>query len=420
MPIHRAPVVLAFALDGVLQAAAVLPQIDPLAETVNRVGEQQLLAVIQRFGSRLQGLEFILQCLPAGEVGILVLEPLGGGRQQWRELVHKLGGAPFQGVKRIVEGIDHWQQVNHPSAQFLGVAHRLRTRAFVGQLADHQLQGVEGSNHRCPQRADLFRLHVAAEEAQAVGRCIGKPFAHRIIEHRRQAPGPEHGTDHCRHGDAQKDFFGPRFGHVPHPQRVVHHRQGDQRQGVTGEHQGVVVGRAQMQGQKQQRPGPQCNHHHQHVGALHEHRHEQNRRSSADKGADRPVQRLGTGRTEKRTGNDVHRSHRPIRTRHLHEQGDVQRDHRCGEGADSVEPVPRRGHAREKSAQELATDGGVAASNALSTRSVASRSLWSMPSRTSWRKRTSSTSTACTSSRPVSVRLRHLARRSCASSVRQT
>ncbi|MNI16918.1 hypothetical protein D3C73_702690 [compost metagenome] len=420
MPIHRAPAVLAFALDGVLQAAAVLPQIDPLAETVDGIGEQQLLAVIQRFGGGLQGFQLILQCLPAVEVGILVPEPFSGGREQRRELVHKLGRTPFQGIKRVVEGIDYRQQVNHPPTQLLGITHRLRTRTFVGQLTDHQLQGIERGDHRCTQRADFFRLHVTTEEAQAVGRCIGKPFAHRIIEHRRQAPRPEHGTDHRRHGDAEKDFFGPRLGHVPHPQRVVHHRQGDQRQSVTGEHQGVVVRGAQMQGQKQQRAGPQCNHHHQHVGALHEHRHEQNRRRSADKGADCPVQRLGAGRAEKRAGNDVHRGHRPVRTRHLHEQGDVQRNHRGGEGADPIEPVSRRGHACKKTVQELATDGGVAASKALSTRNVASRSLGSMPSRTSWRKRTNSTSTACTSSRPASVRLRHLARRSCASSVRQT
>ncbi len=56
VPIDRAPAVLAFALDRVLQAATVLPQIDPLAETINRVGEQQLLAIIQRFGAGLAAL----------------------------------------------------------------------------------------------------------------------------------------------------------------------------------------------------------------------------------------------------------------------------------------------------------------------------------------------------------------------------
>ncbi|MNF88721.1 hypothetical protein D3C84_712210 [compost metagenome] len=81
MPVHRAPTVLAFALYGVLQAAAVLPQIDPFAETVQRVGEQQLLAIIQRFGSGLQCFKLIFQRLPATEVGVFVVKPFGGGGQ---------------------------------------------------------------------------------------------------------------------------------------------------------------------------------------------------------------------------------------------------------------------------------------------------------------------------------------------------
>ncbi|MNE22305.1 hypothetical protein D3C80_1155130 [compost metagenome] len=256
MPIHRAPVVLALALNRELQAAAVLPQVDPLAEAVNRVGEQQLLAILKRVRLGLQGFELVFQRTPALEVRVVVIEPFSGRRQQRRELIHKLGGAPFQRVQRVVEGIDHRQQMNHPPAQLLGVAHGLRTRAFVRQLADHQFQAVEIRHHRHAQRTDFIRLHVAVEKSQAVIRCIGEPFTHRIIEHRRQATGPEHRAHHGRHGDAEKDFFGPRFRHIPHRQRVIHHRQGNQRQGVAGQHQGVVVGGAQMHGQEQQRPGP--------------------------------------------------------------------------------------------------------------------------------------------------------------------
>ncbi|MNO85068.1 hypothetical protein D3C76_764280 [compost metagenome] len=420
MPIDRAPTVLAFALDRVLQAAAVLPQIDPLAEAINGVGEQQLLAIIQHFGAGLQCFELVFEGLPALDVSVLVLEPFGGGGEQGSELVHQLGGASFQGVECIVEGIDHRQQVNHPPAQLLGVAHRLWPRAFVGQLADHQFKGIERGHHRAAQRADFLGLHVAVEKARAVDRRVGKPFAHRVVEHRGQPSRPEHGANHRGDGDAQENFLGARFGHVPHRQRVIHHRQGDQRQGVAGQHQGVIVGGAQMHGQEQQGPGPQRDDHHQHIRALHEHRHEQDSRSGTQKSADRTVQRLGAGRPDKRAGNDVNGSHRPIRTRHLHEQGDVQRDHRGREGAYAVEPVPRWGEAGKKAVQGLSSDGCPAASKAFNTRRVASRSRGSIPSSTSLRNRTSSTSTVCTRMRPLSVRLRHLARRSWASSVRQT
>jgi hypothetical protein len=98
------------------------------------------------------GLDLVFERLPAIDIRVLVLQPFASGAEQRRELIHKLGRASLQGVKRIVEGIDHRQQVNHPPAQFLGVAHRLRPRAFVGQLADHQFQAVEGRHHRRTQR----------------------------------------------------------------------------------------------------------------------------------------------------------------------------------------------------------------------------------------------------------------------------
>ncbi|MNG10334.1 hypothetical protein D3C84_937940 [compost metagenome] len=66
-----------------------------------------MLAILQRLGVGLQGLELVFQRLPAVEVSVLVVEPLGGGDQQRCELVHQLRGASLQRVERIVEGIDH-------------------------------------------------------------------------------------------------------------------------------------------------------------------------------------------------------------------------------------------------------------------------------------------------------------------------
>jgi len=287
------------------------------------------MAVIQGVGIGLQGFDLVAQDTPAFEGRILLRadQPLVGGGQQRREALEQFRRAVFQRVHGVVQCVDHRQQVDHPPAQLLCIAHRLRPGALVGQLADHQFQGVEGSDHAAAQGADFLGLHVAAEEALAVDLGVGKPLAHRVIEHRRQASRPEHRPHHRRHGDAKEDLFGPRFGHIPHRQRVIHHRQGDQRQGVAGQHQRIAVGGAQVQGQEQQNPGPQRDHHHQHVRRLHKHRHKKHRSGRAHEGTDRPVQRLGAGRADKRAGHDIHRGHRPIRTRHLHQHGDVQRDH---------------------------------------------------------------------------------------------
>ncbi|MNI24517.1 hypothetical protein D3C73_781390 [compost metagenome] len=142
------PAILAFALDGVLQAATVLPQIDPLAESIQGIGKQQLLAIIQRPDGRLQRFELLLQCLPATDVRVLVFEPLPGGDEQRREPVHQLRRAPLERVERVIQVVDQRQQMNHSPAQFLGIAHGLRAGAFMGQLADHQFQGVERGDHR--------------------------------------------------------------------------------------------------------------------------------------------------------------------------------------------------------------------------------------------------------------------------------
>lgn len=217
MAVDGAPSVLALALDGGLQAAAVLPQIDPFAQAVQRVGKQQRVTVVQRFALGLGGVDLVAQHAPALKrrgVGS-PFQPGVGGFQQRRELIDKLGCAVFDGVHRIIQGIDHRQQVNHAPAQFLGIAYRLWPCAFVRQLADHQFKGVESGDHTAAQCADFFRLDIAREEALAVDLRVGKPFGYRAIEHRHQPARPEHCAHHRCDCDAEEDFFSARFGHVP-------------------------------------------------------------------------------------------------------------------------------------------------------------------------------------------------------------
>ena len=172
----------------------------------------------------------------------------------------------LDGVHRIIQSVDHWQQVNHAPAQFLGVAYCLRARAFVGQLADHQFEGIESGDHAAAQVADFFGVDLAAQKALAIDLRVAEPLGHRAIEHRHQAPRPEHRAHHRRDRNAEEDFFGTRLRHIPDRQGVIHHRQGNQRQGVAGQHQGIVIRGAQVHGQEQQGARPQRNHHHQNVG----------------------------------------------------------------------------------------------------------------------------------------------------------
>ena len=266
--VDGAPGVLAFTLDGGLQAAAVLPQVDPFAQAVQGVGEQQRVAVIQRFALGLGGVDLVTQHAPAFQGCLFggALQPGVGLFQQRFEPVEKLRCAMLDGVHRIIQCIDYRQQMDHAPAQFLGVAHRLWPRAFVRQLADHQLKGVEGGDHAAAQVTDFFWVYLTGEEALAIDLGVAEPLGHRAIEHRHQAPRPEHRAHHRCDRDAEEDFFGTRLRHIPDRQGVIHHRQGNQRQGVAGQHQGVVIGGAQVHGQKQQGAGPQRNHHHQNVG----------------------------------------------------------------------------------------------------------------------------------------------------------
>ena len=45
-----------------------------------------------------------------------VFKPKTGVIQQRRDLFNQLRGAAFKGIQGVVQGIDHWQQVNHAPA----------------------------------------------------------------------------------------------------------------------------------------------------------------------------------------------------------------------------------------------------------------------------------------------------------------
>ncbi|MNR04931.1 hypothetical protein D3C85_1209290 [compost metagenome] len=61
VPIDRAPGRQVFVADGVLQAAAVLPQVDPLGQAIECVGQQQRGAFIKGRGTRLQVFDLCTQ-----------------------------------------------------------------------------------------------------------------------------------------------------------------------------------------------------------------------------------------------------------------------------------------------------------------------------------------------------------------------
>ncbi|MNJ38542.1 hypothetical protein D3C77_333910 [compost metagenome] len=132
-----------------LQAAAVLPQVDPFSQAVERIGEQQPSTFIQCRGARLKVFKLRLHARPTTRRGVTggAFQPVSRLLQQRLQLFCLCRCASLQGRQGVVEGVDHRQQMNHPSAQFTGIFDRLRPRAFVRQLADHQLQRVEGGHH---------------------------------------------------------------------------------------------------------------------------------------------------------------------------------------------------------------------------------------------------------------------------------
>ncbi len=213
----------------------------------------------------------LLQLRPVGSA----FEPVASLVQQGFDAGQQLGRASLQRPQCVIQCIDDRQEVDHPAAQFIGVAYGLLAGAFVAQLADHHFQRVEAADHRIAQRADFFRLTGAAYKALTVGRSIAEPFFRGGLKHRCQASGPEHRTHDGGADDAEKNLFCTRHRDVEHRLRVVDHRQRNQRHGVAGQHQGVAVGGAQVQGQKQQGAGPQPDHDGQQQGRLHEHGYQQ-------------------------------------------------------------------------------------------------------------------------------------------------
>ena len=84
------------------------------------------------------------------------------------------------------------------------------------QLANHQLKGVEGRNHRRTQSAGFAWFYVTGQKVFAVIGRIGKPFGGRVYEHRRQPSRPEHAAHHSSTHNAEHDFFRSRDGDFEH------------------------------------------------------------------------------------------------------------------------------------------------------------------------------------------------------------
>ena len=318
-----------------------------------------------------------MQRSPAGDrsAGGSPLQPFASAGEHRLQLGELSRGAALQCNQRIIERIDDRQQVNHPPTQLTGVFQGVRSSPFVAELADHQLQRVEGGDHRPAHAADLVGAASAGQVGIAVVKGLGKPVAGGADHHWGQPTRPENGANDGCADDAQADFLGAGRRYVKHRQGVIHNRQCDHRQGVAGQHQHVVVGRAQVQRKEQQGAGPQGDGNAQQQRRLYQRWHQEDRPPGTEQGAHGTVQRLGAGWANEGAGNDVHRGHGPVGPRQLHEQGNVQGDHRGREGAHPVEPVPRRGDRAEEAVHATPpAPPRPAASKARSTRKAASRS----------------------------------------------
>ncbi len=249
MPIDRPPRPGVIAAQGMLQGAAVLPQVGPLGQAKQGVGQQQFATLVERCGTGLQAFDLLVQRCPVGDVGAVggALEPVPRRLQHWLKLRELGRRAALQRDQGIVERIDHRQQVNHAPAQFTGISQGVRPGTFVAELAYHQFQRVEGGDHGAAHAADIIAIGLARKVTVTVADGFGEPVAGGAYHHRREPARPEDRAHHCRADDAQANLLSPRRGDIEYRRGVVDHGQGDHRQGITGQHQHIVVGSAQVQ-----------------------------------------------------------------------------------------------------------------------------------------------------------------------------
>ncbi len=90
----------------------------------------------------MQALQIAVQLLPLLHLRPIgsAFEPVASLLQQGLDAGQQLGRASLQRPQRVIQRIDDRQEVDHPAAQFIGIAHGLLAGAFVAQLADHHFQ----------------------------------------------------------------------------------------------------------------------------------------------------------------------------------------------------------------------------------------------------------------------------------------
>ncbi|MNE40825.1 hypothetical protein D3C80_1348670 [compost metagenome] len=131
--IHRTPRLGIIGTQGMLQGAAVLPQVGPFGQAVQGVGQQQLGALVEGGCSGLQAADLLVQRSPVryrSAVGS-AFEPFTSRFKHGLKLGELGRGAAFQGHQGVVERVDYRQQVNHPPAQLTGILQGMGAGAFV-------------------------------------------------------------------------------------------------------------------------------------------------------------------------------------------------------------------------------------------------------------------------------------------------
>ncbi|MNI96324.1 hypothetical protein D3C73_1547440 [compost metagenome] len=84
----------------------------------------------------------------------------------------------------------------------------MRACTLVAELANHQLQRVEGGNHGTTHAAHFVRSNITGEVGIAVADRFTEPASGRANHHGRQASWPENRADHGCADNPQADFLG--------------------------------------------------------------------------------------------------------------------------------------------------------------------------------------------------------------------
>ncbi|ERJ36868.1 hypothetical protein L810_0136 [Burkholderia sp. AU4i] len=433
VPVARLPDA-RFVADQRAQRAAVLPDVDDLAQPPQRVRQQRAVPARERVVGRLQRGNAFAQALRDRVVGHVAVVAGLDGRQRCVEPFRGIGkqvvqpGRPDMQVahqrnQRIGERRHQRQEQLHPARERLRTREDARMRMVVAQLAQQEFEARDGCRESLPARGQRLAGNVPGQRLAAVERGVLEPCIGTLDQRRREPVREDGATDHARADDAEHDLLGTRDRDVEHGGRIGHGRQRDQRHRIAGEHEHVAARGAVGDREVEQRAAPGGDDDREQQRRLDERRHEEDRGRRAERGAERAIQRLRACRADERVRHDVDARHRPVRARQLEIQAEVQRQHRRGERLAREQPVAkaRIGHdvALPVRDARAAGVGDSDALNASSTRSVASRSARVTPLSTCARSTRRSSSIFAVTARPAAVSEIVFARRSCGSSSRR-